>query len=134
MNILGKWTLKGIKVPAENGMTYYHKNEVPEEYQEGLAEAAATDLEFLEDGTYNMIQKAEGELAEIAKAEGYEIREDGYVVALTAKWEDRDGVIYYDTGAEGTVLDEEIDPFMPLEFDEDGCMWFNYGMLLYEHM
>lgn len=134
MNIIGKWTLKGIQVPTESGMTYYSKADVPEEYQEGLAEAAATDLEFLEDGTYNMIQKVEGELAEQAREEGMEVREDGYVVAFTAKWEDRDGTIFYDTGAEGEILDEEVDPFMPLEFDENGCMWFNYGMLLYERV
>lgn len=81
-----------------------------------------------------MIQKVDGELAEQAKAEGMEIRDDGYVVAFSAKWEDRNGAIYYDTGAEGTILDEEIDPFDPLKVNEEGCIWYNYGMCLYERM
>lgn len=132
MNFIGKWKLKGMNVPTENGMVLYTRDTIPEEFKETYEEAAACELEFLEDGTYNMIQKVEGELAEQAKAEGMEIRDDGYVVALTAKWEDRDGTIYYDTGAEGTILDEEIDPFEPLEINEDGCLLYNYGMCLYE--
>lgn len=134
MNIIGKWQLKGVNIPTADGLKYYDKADVPEEFLDVLAESEQTILEFLEDGTYNIILKAEGEIAEAAIAEGMEIREDGYVVELSATWEDRDGVIYYDSGAEGTILDEEIDPFMPLEFNEDGCMWFNYGMLLYERM
>lgn len=134
MNILGKWALKGINVPTADGMKYYDKADIPEEYLEDMQDALSMEAEFLGDGTYNMIQKVEGELAEQAKAEGMEIRDDGYVVALTAKWEDRNGTIYYDTGAEGTVLDEEIDPFMPIEFNEDGCIWLNYGMMLFEHV
>ena len=134
MNFLGKWQLKGVNIPTADGMKYYDKADVPEEFIDVLAEAEPTVLEFLEDGTYNIILKAEGEIAEAAIAEGAEIREDGYIVELSAKWEDRNGIIYYDSGAEGTILDEEIDPFMPLEFNEDGCMWFNYGMLLYERM
>lgn len=132
MDLIGRWTLKGINVPTENGMAYYTKETLPEEYEESYAEAAAFDLEFLEDGTYNMIGKAEGELAEQAKEAGIEIREDGYVVAMSATWEDRDGILYYDSGAEGTVLDEEIDPFVPAEFDENGCLLYNFGMLVYE--
>lgn len=134
MNIIGKWKFKGINIPTENGMILYTKDNIPEEYKDACAEAESMDLEFLEDGTYNVIQKAEGELAEQAEAEGMEIRPDGYVVAFSAKWEDRDGTIYYDCGAEGTILDEEVDPFLPLEVTEDGCIWYNYGMCLYERM
>lgn len=132
MDLIGRWTLKGVRIPTENGMTFYTKETLPEEYEEIYAEAVAFDLEFLEDGTYNMIGKAEGELAEEAKESGMESREDGYVVAMSAKWEDRDGTIYYDSGVEGTILDEEIDPFLPVEFDENGYFLFNFGMLAFE--
>ena len=132
MNIIGKWKLKGMNVPTADGMVFYTKETVPEEFKEAFEETALTELEFLENGTYNMIQKVEGELAEQAKAEGMEIRDDGYVVALSATWEDRNGTVYYDTGAEGTILDEEIDPFEPLQFNEEGYLIYNYGMCLYE--
>lgn len=132
MNIIGKWKLKGMNIPTENGMTLYTKENIPEDFKDTYEEAEIMELEFLEDGTYNVMQKVEGELAAQAIEEGMEIREDGYVVAFTAKWEDRDGTIYYDSGAEGTILDEEVDPFLPLEVTEDGCIWYNYGMCLYE--
>lgn len=132
MDIIGKWKLKSMNIPTPDGMVLCTKDNVPEECKEIYAEGESMDLEFLEDGTYNVIQKAEGELAELAKEEGLEIRPDGYVVAFSAKWEDRDGTIYYDSGVEGTVLDEEIDPYLPLEFDEDGCILYDYGMSLYE--
>lgn len=134
MNIIGKWKLKGMNIPTENGMMFCTKENIPEEYSDTYTEAESMELAFLEDGTYNVIQKVEGELAEQAKAEGMEISPDGYAVALSATWEDRNGTIYYDCGAEGTVLDEEIDPFLPLEFTEDGCIWYNYGMCLYERI
>lgn len=132
MNIIGKWKLKGMNIPTESGMTLYTKENIPEDFKDTYEEAEIMELEFLADGTYNVMQKAEGELAAEAIEEGMEIREDGYVVAFSAKWEDRDGTIYYDSGAEGTILDEEVDPFLPLEVTEDGCIWYNYGMCLYE--
>lgn len=134
MNIIGKWKLKGMKVPTENGLEFYTVDNFPEEHMDVLNEGINMILEFCEDGTYNVIQKVEGELAEQAEAEGMEIRPDGYAVLFSAKWEDRNGTIYYDTGAEGTILDEEVDPFLPLEVDGDGCIWYNYGMGLYERM
>ena len=134
MNIIGKWKLKGMNVPTENGLELYTIDNFPEEHMDTLNEVKDMILEFCEDGTYNVLMKADGELAEQAEAEGMEIRPDGYVVDLSATWEDRDGTIYYDCGAEGTILDEEIDPFMPLEVTEDGCIWYNYGMCLYERV
>lgn len=134
MNIIGKWKLKGMNVPTENGRELYSIDNVPEEYADILDEVKDMILEFCEDGTYNVLLKAESELAEQAEGEGMEIRPDGYVVNLSATWEDRNGTIYYDCGAEGTILDEKVDPFLPLEVTEDGCIWYNYGMCLYEHM
>lgn len=134
MNIIGKWKLKGMNVPTENGRELYSIDNVPEEYADILDEVKDMILEFCEDGTYNVLLKAESELAEQAEGEGMEIRPDGYVVNLSATWEDRNGTIYYDCGAEGTILDEKVDPFLPLEVTEGGCIWYNYGMCLYEHM
>lgn len=129
MDVIGKWKLKGINVPTENGFVLYNLDNYPEEYADVFNENKGMLLEFCADGTYNMIMEAVGEIAESAKAEGYPIREDGYVVIGSAKWEDRDGKIFYDSQAEGTILDEAIDPFIELEVTEDGCILFNYMML-----
>lgn len=134
MNIIGKWKLKGMNIPTENGFVLYTMDNFPEEYADIFNENKDMLLEFCEDGTYNMIVEAVGEIAEAAAAENYPIREDGYAVVGTAKWEDRDGKIFYDSQAEGTILDEPVDPFVELGVTEDGCIWFNYGMALYERM
>lgn len=133
-DFLGKWKLKGINIPTENGFEFYTKDTLPEEYTENYDEANQFLLEFLEDGTFNVIAEAVGEYAQMAKDEGIEIREDGFIVVLPATWENRDGVVYYDTGAEGEIMDEEVDPFVPLEFTDDGCILYNFGMCVYERM
>lgn len=134
MNIIGKWKLKGARIPTEDGFKLYTKDNIPQEHAGVLDEAADFDLEFLENGTYNLITKAVGQYAEEAEKEGLEVREDGYFVVSSATWEDRNGTVYYDSGAEGTILEEEVDPFIPLEVTDDGCIFYNYGMLLYERM
>lgn len=134
MNIVGKWKLKGLNIPTADGAELYTVDNYPEEYEDIFNENKDMVLEFCADGTYNMIMEAVGEIAETAEAEGYPIREDGYVVVDSATWEDRDGTIFYDSQAEGTILDEEIDPFIELGITEDGCILFNYGMMLFERM
>lgn len=132
MNIIGKWKLKGMNLPTADGTVLYTKDNIPDELKDSFEETALTVFEFLEDGTYNMLQRVEGELLEQARAENMEISDDGYAVALTAKWEDRNGTVYYDTGAEGTVLDEAVDPFVAIDVTDDGCIVLNFGMLIYE--
>lgn len=134
MNIIGKWKLKGINVPTENGPVFYSKDNIPEEYAEVFNENKDMLLEFLEDGTLNTIVEAVGPYLELAAEAGIEAREDGYMVANSVKWENRNGTIYYDSGAEGTILDEAIDPFIPLEVTDDDCILYNFGILLYERI
>lgn len=134
MNIVGKWKFKGINFPAADGPVFYMEDNCPEEYMDVINENKDMILEFCEDGTYHMIVKAVGEIAELCAAEGYPIREDGYAVVDGARWEDRDGRIFYDSQAEGTILDEPVDPFVEIGVSEDGGIWFNYGMALYERM
>lgn len=133
MEFIGKWKLKGINMPTENGMQFMTRETAPEEALDVFDEGEQMLLEFCEDGTYHMIAEAVGELAETAEAEGYPIREDGFIVVSTATWENRDGKIFYDSQAEGTIGDQEIDPFVELTCTDDGCIVFNF-LYVYEKM
>lgn len=126
MDFIGKWKFKGINMPTENGVRFFTRENAPDDMSDVFDEGEQMLLEFCEDGTYNMIVEAVGEVAESAEAEGYTIREDGYAVVISAKWEDRDGKIFYDSLAEGTIGDEEIDPFVELTFNEDGNIVYNF--------
>lgn len=134
MNIIGKWKLKGMNIPTENGLVLYTKDNFPEEYADVFNENKDMLLEFLEDGTLNTIVEATGPYLDMAAEEGIEAREDGYLVCFSTHWENRNGRIYYDSEAEGTILDEPVDPFVEIGVTEDGCIWFNYGMALYERV
>lgn len=134
MNIIGKWKLKGINIPTENGSVLYTVDNFPEEYADIFNENKDMILEFCEDGTLNTLVEAVGSYLEMAAQEGIEPREDGFIVVDTVKWEDRNGKIFYDSQAEGDILDEAVDPFVEIDVTEDGCIWFNFGMALYERM
>lgn len=132
MNIVGKWKLKGLNIPTADGAELYTVDNYPEEYAEIFDENKDMILEFCEDGTLNTVVKADGQYLEMAAEEGLEPREDGFIVVDSVKWEDRDGTIFYDSQAEGEILGEAVDPFTEIDVTEDGCIWFNYGIALYE--
>lgn len=134
MNIIGKWKLKGMNIPTENGPVLYTKDNFPEEYADLFDENKDMLLEFLEDGTLNTIVEATQPYLDMAAEEGIEVREDGYIVSSSTRWENRNGKIFYDSEVEGTILDEAVDPFVEIDVTEDGCIWFNYGMALYERI
>lgn len=134
MNIIGKWKLKGINIPTENGFEFFTEDNFPEEFKDVFDENKDMILEFLEDGTLNTIVEAVGSYLDMAAEEGIEPRSDGYIVAFSSRWEDRDGKIFYDSEAEGTILDEAVDPFVEIDVTEDGCIWYNFGMALYERL
>lgn len=131
MDFIGKWKFKGINMPTPDGTKFFTRETATEDMSDIFDEGEQMLLEFCEDGTYNMIVEAVGEIAETAAEEGYLIREDGYAVVDTAKWEDRDGTIFYDSQAEGTIGDEEIDPFVELTFTEEGDLVYNF-LYVYE--
>lgn len=80
-------------------------------------------LRIYEDGTLKVMQPVPEEVSQeeldAAIASGEVLVEDGYIYDKVQKWEDRDGVIYYDTGIQGTVFDEPVDSWTTL-FDEEG--------------
>lgn len=134
MNIIGKWKLKGINIPTANGPVLYTVDNFPEEYADIFNENKDIILEFCENGILNTIVEATEPYLAMAAEEGFEQRQDGFFVIDTQKWENRDGKIFYDSQAEGEILGEDIDPFVEIDVTEDGCIWFNFGMALYERM
>lgn len=134
MNVIGKWKLNGIRIPTENGIMCYTDGNIPEAYIETYEENKDMLLEFLEDGTLNTIVAAVSPYLEMAEEEGLEVREDGFLVAYSTQWEDRDGRIYYNGQIEGTIMDEQVDPFVELLATDDGCILYNFGMLLYKRV
>lgn len=132
MDFIGKWKLKGIHIPTENGLVLYTVDNIPDGHIDIFNENKDMLLEFLEDGTLNNIVEAVGPYLEMAAESGVEPRDDGYIVAFSTQWEDRNGTIYYNSEIEGTILDEAVDPFVEIGVTEDGCILYNYGMFLYE--
>lgn len=134
MNIIGKWKLKGFKTPTENGLELHMLADASEEMLVELEETLDMLIEFCEDHTFNWLYEANEKYLALAEESGAVKRDDGYIVAFTGEWEEKDGKILYDSGAEGEILGEQIDPFVELEFTDDGDILYNYGMLLYERM
>ncbi len=134
MNIIGKWKLKAICLPTENGPVSYTEDTIPTENAEVFAENRDMLLEFLEDGTLNTIVKAEGEYLAMAEESGVEPREDGYIVAMSTSWENRGGKFYYNSELEGEILGDTVDPFIEIGITDDGCIMYNYGMFVYERV
>ncbi len=132
MELLGKWKLKGIYLPSESGMSLITRENATGNTLAAFEAAAKLVIEFSADGSMDLIAKSEGEVASFAKREGYSVRDDGYCVTHTARWEERDGRIFYDNGKRGTLF-AAGDPFVELHFTEDGCMLYNFGMCIYEH-
>lgn len=134
MSIIGKWKLKGIRMPSEDGFASYTAANIPDEYLDVFQENKDMLLEFLADGTLNTIVEATGPYLDMAAEAGIAPRDDGYIVAYSTQWEDRAGKIYYNSEVEGEILDEAVDPFVEIGITEDGCILYNYGMFLYERV
>lgn len=90
-------------------------------------------LRISADGTLKALQPVPDfvtkEELDAAVAAGEVLVEDGYIYDKVQKWEDRDGVIYYDTGIQGTVFDQPADPWSKL-LDDEG--YVNYMLMRFE--
>lgn len=132
MEILGKWKLKGMYLPSENGMTLTTRENATGDTLAAFDAAAKLELEFCEDGSMNLIALPDDEVTAFAKREDCRIRDDGYYVMHTARWENRDGRIFCDNGNRGSLFANK-DPFVELPFTEDGCILYSY-FLCYAHV
>lgn len=135
MNVIGRWKLKGLNVPTENGIVTYTRDTVPPEFADTFEESEKMLLEFTADGQLNTIMAVDDELREMAAAEGMEIPEGAdYFPVMSTTWEERDGKIFYVADVEGEVMGEAVEPFDELTFTDDGCILYNFGLATYERM
>lgn len=135
MDVIGRWRLKSLNVPTENGIVSYTRDTVPPELTDTFEETAQSMLEFTEDGHLNTIMAVTDELRAMAAAEGIEIPEGAdYFPVMTVAWELRDGKVFYEIDVEGEIMGETVEPFDQLTFTEDGCILYNFGLATYERM
>lgn len=132
MQLIGRWKIKEMHIPTPDGVQTYTPETLPEEFTEDWAQMLTMLLEFTEDGSLNTLQPVTEELAATAQEEDLTIREDGFVVVESTTWKERDGKFFFDSQIEGEILGETVDPFMEIEVTSDGCLLYNFGMLLLE--
>lgn len=127
MSIVGNWKVKKIMSFDENGpklITIDEFNAIPEKDND-MAYMASSILKITDDGVIHMLVQVPAEAIEAAKNEGTEITDDGFAVADKFEWMQRDGEFFCLNESMGT------DP-MPLKLDEEGCLEFMGGLLLFE--
>ena len=60
--------------------------------------------------------------------------ENSTAVIESTTWKEENGKFYYDTKTEGEFLGEKVDPFAEITVTEDGCLLYNYEMVLLERI
>ncbi len=132
MNIVGRWKVVKVAVLGEDFkmklVTENELNSITDD--ESYKQLISAVIEFTADNKVLTLAPIPEDKLEEAKAEGVTITDDGYCVMDESDWKEENGRCFYNTGNKGTILDEEIDPYMPLEVDEEGCMLFSGGLML----
>ncbi len=127
MSIIGKWKVKKIMSFDEEGpklITMEEFEAIPEKDEE-MAQMASSVLDITEDGKLTMMLPIPKEAIEEARAEGAEVTDDGFVIADRFEWKQDGEALSCHNESMGT------DP-MPLKLDEEGCLEFMAGLLIYE--
>ena len=57
-----------------------------------------------------------------------------YAVIESTTWKEENEKFYYDTKTEGEFLGEKVDPFAEITVTEDGCLLYEYEMVLLERI
>ena len=119
MNIIGKWKVKKLFEMTGDGAVLRAVDELPEgeEYDE-MRVMGNSVYEFLPDG--RILTLLDSENAAAIGADDAEKYGDSFIIEESS-WKEKDGEIFVDSGEEGEDADgNPYDPFIPLEFDEDG--------------
>lgn len=83
-------------------------------------------FEFLLDGVLNILFPITEEMRADAEKDGMTITEDGYAIIDTTVWKEQGGKFFYDSGIEGEILGETIDPFEELKITPEGYLLYDY--------
>lgn len=127
MSIVGTWKVKKIMLVDENGPRLISLSEfeaLPEKDGE-MEKMASSILRITENGVIQMLIPIPAEVIEEAKKEGAPLTDDGFIIADTFEWYERDGKFFCSNESMGT------DP-MPLNLDADGGLEFMGGLLIFE--
>ena len=129
MSIIGKWKVKKLGLfDIESGWKMVSVDELMgmEETEEVIQakEMSETTMVVSEDGTISIRIVPSPETIAEAKAEGEEIplNEDGTVSLQDFEWKEENGELFYNTGDECEIDGEVVDPWIKIEFDEDGLL------------
>ncbi len=133
MDIRGIWKVKEVRVPTPDGTKVFTPDNPPvDERFASSAEFLQYRTEFADGGVLNTLMFVPEEMREEAAKHGAVVREDGYAPIESTVWKETDGKFYYDTKVEGEVFGEKVDSFAEIPVTEDGCLLYEYGMILLE--
>lgn len=133
MNIRGIWKIKELRMPTPEGLMVITPDNPPEDERfEEFVRMMRCYTEFAEDGSLNTLMLVPEEMKAEAAEQGVVVREDGYAVIESTTWKEENGKFYYNTKTEGEFLGEKIDPFAEITVTEDGCLLYEYEMVLLE--
>lgn len=133
MELIGKWKIKKVICMTENGMELCSYDMIPagEDYDEYRIMFGSV-FDFRPDGmAYQLLPPAEFE--KLGTGEDVRLL-DGMAIVEEHAWKEENGEFFYDTGMEGDIGGEPVDPYEKLEPDEDGCLPMVGGLLLIERM
>ena len=142
MNYIGKWKIHSIGEIGDDGIRYLSVEEylaspmpyidcsdadaVAEELSE-RKKIISMELRVVEDGKLDMLLPIPGDVSkedvDAAVASGEITLYDGMICERHLKWEERDGVLWFDTGIQGEVFGESADTWTKA-IDENG--YFNF--------
>lgn len=135
MNIIGKWKVRELLFPADDGTVSYTPDNLPEgDCADEIIMMLTNRIEFTEDGLMNTLMRVPEDKLELAKSQGAVIDEDGFAAIEQTTWKEKDGKFYYDTKVNGEVLGETVDPFTEIPVDENGCLTIAYGTMILERV
>lgn len=134
MNLIGQWKIKEFHIPSPDGIQVFTPDTLPEdEAYMDYVQMARTLTEFTADGRMDTLMPVPEEMLEQVQNEGMEIR-DGFAVIRSAAWKEQDGRFFFDSGIEGEILGEAVDPFMEIKVLPDGCLLYNMDVLMLERV
>ena len=135
MDIRGIWKVKELRIPTPEGEKVFTPDNLPDNDQfEEFAKLIQLRTEFAEDGILNTLMFVPEELKAEAAEHGVVVCENGYAVIETSTWKEENGKFYYDTKVEGEVFGKKVDSFAEITITEEGCLLYNYEMVLLERV
>lgn len=132
MDIIGKWKVKEFNLATLDGVKNFTPDNLPDSEEfEAFSQMTTMLIEFTPDGLLNTLLPASGEIDKEEFGDVV-IRDDGYALIESTTWKEENGKFFFDSRMEGDIMGETIDPFIEIKVTDDGCLLYNFDMLLLE--